>query len=160
MEKPQRSEKQPASISTETASVADMKTLIGIEESVSKSHVYSPMTGEDEWSEELEKYTVELIKIGEDTVGSIAYTEETPGVVYISGIIVRPEYQGQGVATQAIQQVLAKYPNAERFWLVTHPENPALKLYQSLGFEVTERIENYFGDGQPRLKLVRANTSI
>jgi ribosomal protein S18 acetylase RimI-like enzyme len=46
--------------------------------------------------------------------------------------------------------------DAVRLELVTHPENDhALRLYGSLGFKVEEEISNYFGDGEPRVKLVR-----
>jgi len=130
-----------------------MKVLIEIEQSVPKTVVYSPMLTERGWQREMAEYTVDLIKLGDKSVGSIAYTEKEPGHVYISGVIVRAEYQGRGLATNAIQQVLNKFPNASRIDLVTHPDNPALKLYEFLGFKVEERKENYFGDGQPRLVL-------
>jgi ribosomal protein S18 acetylase RimI-like enzyme len=39
---------------------------------------------------------------------------------------------------------------------VTHPENAgALRLYMSLGFKVESRIEDCFGDGEPRLVMAR-----
>jgi len=44
-------------------------------------------------------------------------------------------------------------PITKRIELVTHPDNPALKLYESLGFTVESRKENYWGDGEPRLVL-------
>jgi ribosomal-protein-alanine N-acetyltransferase len=38
--------------------------------------------------------------------------------------------------------------------LVTHPENEnAIRLYSFLGFRVERRLENYFGDGEPRAVL-------
>ena len=142
------------------ASPADIETLIDIEKSVPESDTYSSMLDEKEWEKELAEYTVYLIKRGALAVGSIAYAEKEPSHVYISGIIVRPEYQGKGIATHAMKEVMAKYPNATRIDLVTHPDNPALGLYQSLGFEVEgEPMENYFGDGQPRLRLVRSGTA-
>jgi ribosomal-protein-alanine N-acetyltransferase len=140
-------------ISMEEASEADMDALIDIEKSVPKTNAYSPMLTERGWERELAENTVYLIKSGDIPVGSIAYAEKSPEHVYISGVIVRPEYQGRGIATNAIKEVLEKYPNASRIDLVTHPENPALGLYESLGFKVEERKENYFGDGEPRLVL-------
>ncbi|MDB5236983.1 MAG: acetyltransferase [Parcubacteria group bacterium] len=132
-----------------------MEVLIDIERSVPKTNTYSPMLTERAWKEELAENTVEIIRLGDIAVGSIAYEEKSPNHIYISGIIVRPEYQGRGIATNATQSVLKKYPDAERIDLVTHPENPALKLYESLGFKVEERKENYWGDGEPRLVLAR-----
>jgi len=139
--------------SLHSASLEDIDVLIDIEQSVPKTDTYSPMLTERGWQREMAEYTVEIIKMGDVAVGSIAYAEKEPGHVYISGVIVRPEYQGRGIATNAIRQVLDRYSGASRIDLVTHPDNPALKLYESLGFKVEERKENYFGDGQPRLML-------
>jgi ribosomal-protein-alanine N-acetyltransferase len=155
MESFEKREKEQLAISTHEASEADMDVLIDIERSVAKTKTYSPMVTERAWKEELAENTVEVIMLGDVTVGSIAYEEKSPDHIYISGIIVRPEYQGKGIATTAIKEVLAKYPDAERVDLVTHPDNPALKLYESLGFVVEERKENYWGDGEPRLVLAR-----
>lgn len=86
-------------------------------------------------------------------MGSVSYEVKSPDHIYISGLVVKPEFQGKGIATTALKQVLAKYVNAKRIDLVTHPDNPALKLYESLGFKTESRVENYWGEGQPRLVL-------
>ncbi|MBU1292755.1 GNAT family N-acetyltransferase [Patescibacteria group bacterium] len=142
-------------LSTRKASEADIAVLIDIEKSVQKTRIYSPMVTEHAWKKELAENIVEILKLGDTPVGSIAYEEKSPDHIYISGIIVRTEYQGRGIATNAIKGVLAKYPDAERIDLVTHPDNPALKLYEGLGFTVEERKENYWGDGEPRLVLAK-----
>jgi len=151
--------KESFSPSLQRATESDVDTLIEIERSVPKSEIYSPMLTERGWQKEMTDYTVDLIKIGTKAVGSIAYGEKEPSHLYISGLIVKPEYQRKGIATHALEQVLAKYADADCIDLVTHPDNPALKLYESLGFTVEERKENYFGDGQPRLVLARTKGS-
>lgn len=156
MESLEKFERAPTKLVEATEN--DIEALIDVERSVTKTNTYSPMTGEKAWKEELASNKVYLIKEGDINVGSIAYEEKTPEHIYISGIIVRPDYQGRGIATSAMKQVLERYPNATRFDLVTHPENPALSLYQSLGFQIESRVENYWGDGEPRLVLA-LNTS-
>jgi ribosomal-protein-alanine N-acetyltransferase len=146
---------EKAHTSMQPASEADIDVLIDIEKSVPKTKTYSSMTSGRAWKEELAENTVYIIKSGDVPVGSLAYTKKSPDHVYISGIIVRPEYQGKGIATKALKDVIEKYPDAARIDLVTHPENPALALYESLGFKIEERKENYFGDGEPRLVLAR-----
>jgi len=146
--------KEGRHFSRERATREDIPVLIEIEKSVEKTKTYSPMDTEKEWEEELETCTVYILKEGNIPVGSIAYEEKSLDHIYISGIIVRPEFQGKGIATRAIKEVLDTYPTASRIDLVTHPENSALKLYESLGFKVESRKENYFGDGEPRLVLV------
>jgi len=56
--------------------------------------------------------------------------------------------------------LLEKFKNTERIDLAAHPDNfRAIKLYQSLGFAIESRKENYYGDGEPRLILVKNKNS-
>lgn len=135
------------------ASETDIETLLNLEKSVAGSPTYSPMLKEDEWKEALENGIAYLIKSGEEVVGNISYEEKNPQHMYISGLVVSPSHQGQGIARTALTQVLKEHPDATRVDLVTHPDNPALKLYESLGFKIEDRKENYYGDGEPRLVL-------
>lgn len=143
-------------ITMDVASEADIPVLIDIEQSIQKSKVYTPMITEKAWKEEFDECTVYLIKSGGISVGSLAYQEKSPDHIYVSGVAIKSEYQGKGVATQAIQKLLNLYSHASRIDLVTHPDNPALRVYQSLGFKIEERKENYWGDGEPRLVLALA----
>lgn len=142
-------------VSMQKAAETDIQELTELESSIAPTNTYSSMITESEWKKQLTEGIVELLKMNDVIVGSISYTEKTPGEVYISGIIVRPEYQGKGIATNALKSVLAKHPDAARIYLAVHPDNPALKLYESLGFKFEERKENYFGDDEPRLILAR-----
>ena len=147
-------QKKEISASLERATEADIDALIEIEKSIGGVRTYSPMLEEEEWKQELQGNSVFLLKNGEDIVGSISYEEKSPNHLYISGIVVRPEFQGKGIAKAALQRVLDEHQDAKRIDLVTHPENPALQLYESLGFKVESRYENYWGEGEPRLVLV------
>ncbi|MEK7100649.1 MAG: GNAT family N-acetyltransferase [Patescibacteria group bacterium] len=147
-------QKKEISASLERATEADIDALIEIEKSIGGVRTYSPMLEEEEWKQELQGNSVFLLKNGEDIVGSISYEEKSPNHLYISGIVVRPEFQGKGIAKAALQRVLDEHQDAKRIDLVTHPENPALQLYESLGFKVESRHENYWGEGEPRLVLV------
>ncbi len=136
------------------ATESDISELIDVEKSVPESNTYSSMLTEDEWKEEMLNNHIFIIKSQGAVVGSISYEIKNPEHLYISGIVVRPEYQGKGIAREALTDLLKQYASYKRIDLVTHPDNPALRLYQSLGFEVESRKENYFGDGEPRLVLV------
>ena len=73
----------------------------------------------------------------------------------MSGLVIRPEFQRQGLAKQALGKLFEELKGYELVDLVVHPENSsALNLYKSFGFVVKERIENYYGDGEPRLRMV------
>jgi [ribosomal protein S18]-alanine N-acetyltransferase len=132
----------------------DIQKLLELEKSVSGNKIYSPMLEEDEWKEELKTNSVFLIENNNQVVGNISYEKKDDDHIYISGLVVDPRFQGQGIAKKALQQILEEFKDVKRVDLVTHPENPALRLYESLGFVVESRNENYYGDGEPRLTLV------
>lgn len=144
---------ETVSVVLQPATQSDIEGLLDIERSVVGPVTYSGMLEEADWKEEFENCSVFLIRSGSEVVGSVSYEVKSPDHIYISGLVVKPEFQGRGIATTALKQVLAKYANAKRIDLVTHPDNPALKLYESLGFKVESRVENYWGEGQPRLVL-------
>lgn len=151
MESPEGKERLPVTL--QAAGEQDIEQLIEIEKSVAGQRTYSPMLTAEDWTEELEKGHVYFIKQGEKVVGNISYEERPEDSLYISGVIVLPEFQGHGIGRTALQHVLDQYQHAKRIELVTHPDNPALKLYESLGFKIESRNEDYWGEGEPRLLL-------
>ena len=140
------------------ATVEDIPILLEIERSVSGSKIYSPMLDESEWREELTKGVVYLIEKDSKVVGSLSYEKKGDDHVYISGLVIVPEFQGQGIGREVLTVLLKQFENVKRVDLVTHPDNTvALTLYESLGFVVESRKEDYYGDGEPRLVLVKNN---
>ncbi len=136
------------------ATVTDIPTLLKLEQSVAGTNVYSPMLEKSDWTEELQTNKVYLIEKNNVVVGNLSYERKSSDHVYISGLMVIPEFQGQGVAREVLTRLLKELKDVKRVDLVTHPDNQkALQLYQSLGFIVESRKENYFGDGEPRLIL-------
>jgi ribosomal-protein-alanine N-acetyltransferase len=100
------------------------------------------------------KSKVYLIKEGDETVGGISYEMKTSDHAYIDGLVIKPQYQGRGLGRAATVKILDELKDVPLIDLVTHPENErAIKLYESLGFVIGERKENYFGDGEPRIVM-------
>lgn len=142
-------------INIRRAITSDIPTLINLENSVAGTKIYSPMLTEDEWIEELKKSVVYLIEKENIVVGNISYEKKDKDHAYISGLVVDPKFQGQGIARKSLLQILEELKDFKRINLVTHPDNlKALKLYQSFGFTIESRKENFFGDREPRLILV------
>ena len=138
------------------ASVFDIPVLIRLEKSVTgmKNSSIVPSTVA-EWVEDLKNGVVYLLEKDDIVVGDVMYEKKKENHIQITGLVVTPEFQRQGIAREAMNQVLEELKNIKRIDLVTHPDNVhALKLYQSLGFVIESRKENYFGDGEPRLVLV------
>ncbi len=143
------------SVTLHKASLEDISTLIKLEKSVSGTNIYSPMLDENEWREEFNKDEIYLIKKDNVVVGNVSYEARKDNSVYISGLVVDPLFQGQGIARETLVKLLEKFKNTKRIDLVTHPDNhSALHLYQSLGFTIESMYDNYYGDGEPRLSLV------
>lgn len=91
---------------------------------------------------------------GTKIIGFIAYEVQQDSVEIMS-LAVIPEHQKKGVGKLLLNQILGKLKN-RKIHLVTHPKNtPAIILYLKLGFEIYGLNENYYGDGQPRLLLIK-----
>ena len=140
----------------------DIPVLLEIEKSVSGKRTYSPMLTKEEWLEALKKNTmIYLLEMSSKIVGEVSYKIKSSDHAYIDGLVVMPEFQGKGIAREAMKILLKKLKSFKRIDLVTHPENEiAVNLYKSLGFATKKVIENYFGDGEPRLLLVFTKSNI
>lgn len=70
---------------------------------------------------------------------------------------VHPEARGRGLATGLLRALLDRLDAAgtATVWLTVHPENPAVRLYRRLGFGTAGEEADYFGDGEPRLRMER-----
>jgi ribosomal protein S18 acetylase RimI-like enzyme len=148
---------QPISYVKATAN--DVESFIALQEQSTDRKLWGPIDGPERALREIMENTLLLLKAGEETVGSIAYRVRPDRSVYISNVIVAPSVRGRGFARSALSHVLEMTGDAPRVDLVTHPGNEqALRLYQSFGFSVKSRQENYFGDGEPRLVLARISS--
>ena len=154
MEKPSSRKENFPLLSFERASVKDIETFVEIERSVGNSPTYSPTIDSEEALTEIENNVVYFIRENEQIVGSVMYKMKAPDHAYISGLAIRPDFQGRGIGKAAMKKVLAELSAVPTIDLVTHPNNVrAIALYTSLGFTLGERIENYFDDGEPRVVM-------
>lgn len=136
------------------AGTEDVDAYIELEKSIGETRTYSAMTDPEEARELLSKDTVYFIKEGDEVVGNVSYQMKSSDHAYIDGLLVRPPYQGRGLGRAAMVKVLEELKDVKLIDLVTHPDNErAIKLYESLGFTRGVRIENYFGDGEPRIVM-------
>jgi ribosomal protein S18 acetylase RimI-like enzyme len=143
------------------ATINDVDIFLSLEKSVAHLKTYSAIVKKDEAKKEIEDNIVYLIKMDDIVTGSIEYKMEDDVTAYLGGLVVSPNFQGKGIAREAIRQVLEIIGDDKKIYLVTHPDNiPAVKLYLSFGFIIGERKENYFGDGEPRIVMSRLKQNI
>lgn len=139
-----------------TESQAD--TLVAFEQTIAVPRLYSNPVDLVGAIKELKDNTYYFIKRNGELVGTAAYCKREDGSCYISNMAVGPAHRGQGIARAALEFLLDKCGNAWRIDLVTHPENfRSIPLYESFGFVIESRIEDYYGDGEPRVVMVNNN---
>lgn len=147
-------------VTLKPATLEDVDVLLALKQKMNGLKTYSVMTDPDDQRNELENTVTYLIERDGKVVGSISYEIKSENHAYLSDLVIDPEYQGQGLGREALTRVLKELEHIERIDLVTHPENSAaLHLYLSLGFQVESRKEDYYGDGEPRLTLVKTRDS-
>ena len=64
---------------------------------------------------------------------------------WIGGFLIDSNWQGKGFGKQAVQAILTYFQNTlhiNHFALSVQPENPALHLYEKIGFVKTEEWED------------------
>ena len=109
-----------------------------------ESKTYTAAQNLEEVEEEFLQGPMYFIKQGDTVVGTVSYSIKDDGSVYLNGLAIDPDHQGLGLGRATLEQILAQVKDAPRVWLVTHPENErAITLYESFGFKITDRIENF-----------------
>ena len=143
-------------ISYVKATAGDVQSFIALQERSTDRKLWGPIDGYEKALREITENTLLLLRSGDETVGCVAYRVRPDRSIYISNVIVAPSVRGRSFARSALSHVFDMTKGAPRIDLVTHPENePALRLYQSLGFAIESCRDNHFGDGEPRLVLAR-----
>jgi len=144
-----------SNIVLERATTTNQKEIAEIEK-MANSETYCARLGDEEIKEFIEHDVVFLIKKGNDCIGLVSYEKISDDKVHIDGLVVKEEFRRMGFAKQAMDIVLSKLSCYSRIELVTHPHNNnAICLYLSIGFFIESWLDNYFGDGEPRLMLVK-----
>jgi ribosomal-protein-alanine N-acetyltransferase len=75
--------------------------------------------------------------------------------VLLWGFAIAPQFRGRGYGTRFLEAVLDDLPGGvEEVRLTVSPANVAARrLYESLGFEYVERVEDMYGEGEERLLM-------
>ncbi len=137
------------------ATTKDIQTLLEIEKTTIGLKLYSGYFNEKEVEGYVKNSIVYLIKNNDDIVGSISYDVINSNHADISGLVIKPEFQKKGLAKKAMELLFEKLRDYKKLSLCVHPDNHACKLYESFGFKVESRKENHFGDGEPRLIMIK-----
>lgn len=128
--------------------------LFDLDNSVDNKSCYLPARSIKEQEYYLKDSNIYLAYADNQPVGFLAFKEDGEKID-VQAIVVTPTFQGKGVGKE-LMNTLLKVNEGKELRLVTHPYNTkAIIFYLKSGFQIEGWADNYYGDGQPRLVLVR-----
>ncbi len=139
------------------ATEQDVEAIFALQQKV-KSRMYSSETEMSAIRRAMHLGPVHVIEIDSQIIAMISW-EVQNAVVYVADVVVDPAYQGHGIGNKLMAKFVASLPSGMPSYLLVHPENlRAKELYERYGFREVERLEDPYGEGEPRLRMVRRNT--
>lgn len=86
----------------------------------------------------------QIIVLDNHDIGVIA-TEKSEDEILLSSLYILPEYQGRGIGTRLIKELLARaFRDGLAVGLRVLKVNPARRLYERLGFVVVEEKDTHY----------------
>ena len=140
-----------------TATKADLAAVYGLECTAFGDHGYPDFFLRQAW--DLWPGSLLVAEGDNELLGyALAGRGESVNEGWILSLAVAPAARGQGLGRQLLQAAVTALEGqgCVRIKLTVLPDNPALHLYQSLGFIEAGREADYFGPGEPRLVMVRS----
>jgi ribosomal protein S18 acetylase RimI-like enzyme len=112
-----------------------------------------PAESIDEVKSYLRNCAIYVCYDGSKPIASFSYRLGKNNSIELMQMMVLPDYQKKGVAKFMTKEFL-RLTKGKKIYTVTHPLNtPAIILYLKFGFQIYGWKDNYYGDGQPRLRL-------
>lgn len=140
----------------EKASEDQANILVAFEQTIAAPQLYGRPLDLAGAINEIRSNNFYFIRNNKELVGTAAYCMRLDGSCYISNMAVSPAWRGRGIGRAAMEFLMKKCGQVWRVDLTTHPENfRSIPLYESFGFVIESRVENYYGDGEPRLIMVK-----
>jgi ribosomal protein S18 acetylase RimI-like enzyme len=137
------------------ASEKDWKQFLDLEKvAFHCSPYYLAFTNITELKKFIGNSVVYLMFDGTKPIGHVEYEMKNKESAEITGFVLSPDYRGQGLGKLLFGKAMDDLKNTKQVFLMTHPENSkALKVYLTAGFIIKGWKDNYYGNGQPRLRL-------
>jgi len=143
------------------AGATDVQLIVAFEAEVMDKKLYGKPLDNDGARSEIETNEYYLDVRDGRIVATGAFRRRENASAYLSNIAVHPEMRRRGLGRAMMRHLISCCDDVPTIDLAVHPENePACSLYVSLGFVPTRRQENFFGDGEPRLIMVRSRRAV
>ena len=112
--------------------------------SISLSYPYNPFSLADEWTRKSAIFTA---LAGNDAIGYLALMERPSSLVWISDLVISPEWRRQGAAGELVRAAEEWSLNRghRRLFLETQSKNyPAIRFAQKHGYEFCGYNDHYY----------------
>ncbi len=133
----------------------DWEILATIEKE-SSSKFFHALTQEKEIKDYIKDSEVFFITLDNQKIGTVSYEKKEKNSIYFNGLTIIKKYRRKGIASWAIENILSNIKNKKTMSLLVHPKNtPAILVYLKAGFSIHGWENDGFGDGEPRLSLIK-----
>ncbi|MDX1520004.1 MAG: GNAT family N-acetyltransferase [Anaerolineae bacterium] len=131
------------------ATMADYDFLYNLKKAALRAYV-EPIWGWDEvrqqdlFKKKFDPAQRQIVVHDGADIGVLSVIQEE-NEIFLAGIEILPAYQGQGIGTGLIQRTLKNaFANGIPVRLQVLKNNPAIGLYERLGFAVVDELETHF----------------
>ena len=133
----------------------DWDIFLDLEKAVANSSpYYLAFTNIPDLKKFIGNSVVYLMFDGERPIGHVEYELKNDELAEITGFVLSPDYRGKGLGEVLFRKGMEDLQEIKQIFLMTHPENSAaLQVYLAAGFTIKAWKDNYYGNGQPRLRL-------
>ena len=77
----------------------------------------------------------------QDLIGLIRYITDEETILFVQDLLVRPDFQQQGIGGELLDRVLNKHPGVNQNLLLTDRTESTISFYKSQGFKIAEDLE-------------------
>jgi ribosomal protein S18 acetylase RimI-like enzyme len=136
--------------SLRAATEADYDFLYRLNEATMREYVIQAFGGWEDafhaqlFRERFDPSKIRIVVVADRDIGMVE-TGATETEVVLANIRIAPEYQGRGLGTAIVTEILAEARQADRpVRLRVLKVNPARRLYERLGFSVVEETPTHY----------------
>lgn len=136
-----------------------LPTIFNLDEKIFTEKYHRRSSTMDELSGHLKDCKVYMAYDQKKPIGYISYRQKDNDIELMD-LAVIPEYQNKGIGTLLMNTLLENIKR-QNITLATHPFNSqAIRFYLKFGFKIAKWKDNYFGNNQPRLILIKEKVNI
>jgi ribosomal protein S18 acetylase RimI-like enzyme len=139
----------PARVTLRPAEEADLGFLWDLQESTMRPYIEATWGWDEAWQRQhfrrfKDPARIQIVELEGRAIGSIGL-ERYSDHIYVGAFQIEPAHQNRGIGTQLLRDVLADAKRADLpVKLQVLKMNPAKRLYERLGFSVSDETDTHF----------------